>query len=400
MSRDPQIPTGAAGFAWRLAAFYAALFAMLGVQLPFLPVWLDARGLNAWEIGILLAIPMVVRVVAIPVATRAADRYGALRGAIVFAAVATVAGYGLVGVAGGVAGIMLAYALASAFYTPLMPLADAYALRGLAQHGRSYGPVRLWGSAAFIAGSFGAGLLLDRMAPGNLIWLLVAAMVPAAVAAAALAPLGLLGTERGARSENSERSAKTPSAGSLLRSKAFLAVALAASFVQASHAVYYGFSTLDWQAAGLDGAAIGALWSLGVLAEIALFAVSGRLRVGPVALLLIGAAGAAVRWGAMALDPPLALLPLLQCLHGLSFGATHLGAVGFMARAAPVEIGATAQGYLSVAQGLVMAAAMGLAGVLYARYGGLAYASMAAMAAAGGMCAFAAYRIGRLRTSG
>ena len=53
----------------------------------------------------------------------------------------------------------------------------------------------------------------------------------------------------------------------------------------------------------------------------------------------------------MALDPPRALLPLLQCLHGLSFGATHLGALAFIARAAPAGLAATAQGYLAVAGG-------------------------------------------------
>jgi PPP family 3-phenylpropionic acid transporter len=92
----------------------------------------------------------------------------------------------------------------------------------------------------------------------------------------------------------------------------------------------------------------------------------------------------------MALEPAPALLPLLQCLHGLSFGATHLGAIGFIARAAPAARGATAQGYLAVAQGLVMALAMGISGLLYARWGNLAYGAMALMAAAGGLLAFAA----------
>ena len=107
----------------------------------------------------------------------------------------------------------------------------------------------------------------------------------------------------------------------------------AASLVQASHAVYYGFSTLDWRAAGLDGTTIGALWALGVVAEIALFALSGRLPawIGPTVLLAIGGAGATLRWGAMAFDPPVWLLPALQGLHGLSFGATHLGGISFLA---------------------------------------------------------------------
>ena len=176
MSRNPQIPTGKE-FAWRLAAFYAALFVALGVQLPFLPVWLAAKGLDAadhrhrargaddrarcsrfrWRPGSPTA------------TTRCAAPSWSPR-------LAAVAGYGALGLASGTLAIAVLYALAAAFYTPLMPLADVYALRGLAQHRRAYGPVRLWGSAAFIVGSFGAGLLLDWIAARNLIWLMVAAM--------------------------------------------------------------------------------------------------------------------------------------------------------------------------------------------------------------------------------
>lgn len=39
----------------RLSAFYAAIFLVAGIQLPFWPVWLAARGLTAREIGIALA---------------------------------------------------------------------------------------------------------------------------------------------------------------------------------------------------------------------------------------------------------------------------------------------------------------------------------------------------------
>ena len=163
--------------------------------------------------------------------------------------------------------------------------------------------------------------------------------------------------------------------------------------IQASHAVYYGFSTIDWRAAGFDGTTIGALggrWCAGRDRPA-----RGSARPGAVtpACCLIGAAGAVLRWAAMALAPPMAALPALQCLHGLSFGATHLGALGFVARAAPVGLGATAQGYLAVALGLAMAAAMGVSGVLYERYGAAAYGAMALVACAGGLCALAAHRL-------
>jgi PPP family 3-phenylpropionic acid transporter len=374
-------------FSFRLALFYAAVCAALGVQLPFLPVWLAARGLDAGAIGVVLAVPMVVRVFAIPLATRSSDRHDALRLALVIAACAAVLGYGALALVQGAIAITLVFALASTAYTPIMPLADTYALRGLGRLGRAYGPVRLWGSAAFMAGSIGAGVLLDIMPAGDLIWLVVIGMVLSAVAALALAPLA-------PRHDEGSAHAKTlASAHALLRDRGFLAAAAAASLVQASHAVYYGFSALAWQAEGLDGATIGLLWALAVVAEIVLFAFSGRLPFGPTALLMAGAGGAVVRWGAMALDPPGVLLPALQCLHALSFGATHLGALGFVARAAPAQFGATAQGYLAVALGLVMAAATGVSGVLYASSVELAYGAMALAAALGGAFAVAAHRL-------
>ena len=381
MPRNPQQSTGA-GFALRLRAFYGALFITLGVQMPFLPVWLAAMGLDAPTIGLVLALPMVVRVFAIPMATRLADRHDALRIVIVAVTVGAVAGYGVLGLAQGAAAIMIVYTVAAAFYSPAMLLTDTYALRGLAQFGGAYGPMRMWGSAAFIVSNLGAGLFLDLIAPQDLIWLIVACLALTAISASALAPL-----------ERSDSvAAEMPSARVLLRDRSFLLVVLATSLIQASHAVYYGFSTIDWRAAGFSGTTIGALWATGVIAEIVLFAASARLPrpIEPITLLLVGSAGAIARWGAMALDPPGALLPFIQFLHALSFGATHLGSLAFVARAAPAGLGATAQGYLSVALGLVIAGATSAAGVLYARYGDAAYAAMALTAGAGGVCALVA----------
>jgi PPP family 3-phenylpropionic acid transporter len=372
-------------FVPRLAAFYAALFVALGVQLPFLPVWLAAKGLDAQLIGILLALSMVVRVFAIPYAARTADRRNALRGGIVVASAAAAIGYGALGMSKGALVIVVVYALLSIAYTPIMPLADAYALRGLGARGRAYGPVRLWGSAAFIVGSFGAGFAIDLIATRDLVWLIAAAMGLTAIVAAALAPLDAGGDIP---------AAGAGSARALLRDPAVLAVIAAASLIQASHAVYYGFSAIDWRAAGLDGTTIGALWALGVVAEIVLFAVSARLpgAPGPTALLLLGAAGGVVRWTAMAFDPPHAALPALQCLHALSFGATHLGALGFIAQAAPPGQAATAQGYLAVALGLAMAGGMAVSGLLFAVSGNLAYGAMALASVIGGLFAIAAHR--------
>jgi len=202
------------------------------------------------------------------------------------------------------------------------------------------------------------------------------------------------------RDETDARTARN-SGHSHLRQPAFLAIAAAGSLIQASHAVYYGFSSLDWTAKGFDGITIGVLWALGVAAEIVLFAFAARLpqAFGPVTLIAIGAAGGLVRWSAMVLDPPLALLAPLQLLHALSFGATHLGTMAYLSRSAPEGSRAAAQGDIATANSLMMAAASALAGVLYGASGSLAYAAMAALATAGGGFAIMAARFTRVEAS-
>jgi MFS transporter, PPP family, 3-phenylpropionic acid transporter len=373
------------GFSGRLAALYSALFILGGIQLPFFPVWLKAKGLDASMIGLVLAAPMIVRVFAVSIATRKADRRDALRGAIIVASTASVAGYVLVGLSSGAIAIFVAFTLASIATTPLMPLTETYALKGLSAHGRAYGPVRLWGSLAFVLGTFLAGIAADAFPARYLIWLIVAASLISVLAAFALVPLSTAATATGEPPVPRK---------SLLRDPAFIAVLAAASLIQASHAVYYGFSALEWRAGGLDGTTIAALWGLGVIAEVILFALSGRLPpfFQPTVLLAVGALGAALRWAGMALDPPVMALPWLQLLHALSFGATHLGALGFVARHAPPGQAATAQGYLAIALGAAMAAAMAISGVLVQAFGSLAYAAMALAAVAGGACAVVVYR--------
>lgn len=382
--RQDSLPSS--GFVPRLAALYVALFILPGIQMPFFPVWLKAKDVDARLIGIVLAVPMVARMLAIPIIAREADRRDAVRAALILAGLGSVAGYTLVGLSAGAVAILITYTLTSLASTPLMPLAETYALKGLMAQGRAYGPVRLWGSFAFIAGNFAAGFAADAIPARDLIWLMVAASGLVALAAWALPPLATAAPELNPSPASSQR---------LLRDPAFIAVLAAASLIQASHAVFYGFSAVQWHAAGLDGTVIAALWALGVAAEIVLFALQARLPsfFEPTVLLMVGASGAVLRWIGMALDPPELVLPWLQLLHALSFGATHLGALMFLARRAPAGKAATAQGYLAIALGFAMAAAMAVSGILYGDFGSRAYAAMALVAVAGGACGFVAHRL-------
>jgi MFS transporter, PPP family, 3-phenylpropionic acid transporter len=372
-------------FAWRLALVYAAFFLIVGWHLPLFPVWLTARGLDPAAIGFVLAAMQAVRIIATPAGTRIADRYGSLHGAIVMTAVATAVAIVLLASATGFTFILIAAATVAFISAPVLPLTDVYGLKGLAQRGKAYGPVRLWGSVAFIVANLTGGVLLNVLAPGNLIWVICVGNCSLAIAAMLLPPMP------------ADRAPRAIGSHSHLREPAFLAIAAAASLIQASHAVYYGFSTLDWTAKDFDGGTIGILWALGVVAEIVLFAFAARLprMIGPVTLLLTGAAGGILRWSAMTFDPSAVLLFPLQLLHALSFGATHLGTMMFLSQNAPEGNRAAAQGDVSTASSVAMAAASALAGVLYGASGAMAYAAMAVLAAAGGAIALLAVRATR-----
>src|SRR6185503_7533489 len=147
-------PSPPLGFVPRLAGLYIGLFLFSGVQQPFFPVWLKAKGLDPSWIGLAVALPSLVRVFGIAFAAREADRRDALRQALAICACLSVAAYALVGASSGALVVFMTYLMASLVYAPLMPLTDTYALKGLWARGRAYGPVRLWGLIAFIAGNF------------------------------------------------------------------------------------------------------------------------------------------------------------------------------------------------------------------------------------------------------
>jgi len=379
MPHESQIPTASSHqsqrFATRLALFYGAIFALIGCHLPFFPVWLRAVGIDAAWIGVISAVPAVTRFTVLPVVTGFAERRGAVRGAMMATAVITTFGFAVIGTQHLPLAVFLAYAVTAASWTPTVPLTDAYALRGVARYGLDYGPLRLWGSASFIVGALGCGLLAGMIAAEHLIWIIVATGALAALVGFGLQPL-------------ESRQAQAPvqhglGSGALLRDGGFLAIIAASALIQGSHSTYYVFGSITWQLAGLSGLTIAALWALGVVAEIAVFALSPRFTLRPSMLVVIGGVGAMLRWLITAQEPPVAVLAVIQLAHGVSFGLTQVGIMGLMVRHVPMPVVTRAQGYLAACGGIVASTAAIVSGAIYARYGQGAYYAMAAMALSG-----------------
>jgi MFS transporter, PPP family, 3-phenylpropionic acid transporter len=374
MPSESQIPIASQGaskrFATRLALFYGATFGTMGTHLPFFTLWLKSVGIDASWIGIISAVPAVTRFTVLPFVTGAAGRRYSLRAVLIVASIATAFGFAVIGTQYLPLAVLLAYAATCCLWTPMLPLTDAYALGGVARYGLNYGPLRLWGSAAFVVGALICGLLVDVVAARHLIW-----VIASVAALGALASFGLQPLDR-----PKPPATAVPGASGLLRDGGFLAIIVAAALIQGSHAAYYAFASITWQASGLDGLTIAGLWVLGVLAEIVVFALSPRFTLAPALLVVIGGLSAVARWLISAQEPSVAVLSIVQLAHGLTYGLTQVGVMGLLVRHVPGHLMPRGQGYLAACGGIVSGTASVVSGLVYAGYGQRVYYVMAAMA--------------------
>ena len=371
----------------RLALFYAAYFAAVGIHLPFWPVWLEARGLTATEIGYVLAAAFWPRIVTSLLIPSVSDRLGERRRPMILLAVVTLAGLILFALARDFWPLLLLSVLTGASWAPILPLGEAVALGEAQRRDLNYGRIRLWGSLAFILAAIGVGEWLEHAGPAIILWS-IAVTIACLLVACVLLPAG----------GSAERPVAAADFRRLVHKPEFLAFVAAAGLIQVSHAVYYGFATLHWRAAGHGELVIGLLWAEGVVAEIVLFACAATLLrwYDPVRLLSLAGALTVARWILTGLSTDLAVLVPAQALHAASFGAAHLAAMHYLRDRTPTELHASAQGfYAAIGFALPFGLLTPAAGWLYGATGGGAFWAMAALALAG--TALAAGLSSRLR---
>lgn len=367
--------------ATRLSLYYAASFLIVGVKAPFWPVWLAGRGLGAREIAVVFAAGIWVNVIATPAIGALADRIGRRRAMMIALAVIAVLGYASLWNVYGFWTLLGLVLVAGIGQSALMPLGDSIALAAVRHQGIDYGRVRVWGSVTFIVAAVASGAVLARPLSaglsGNAVLVMVLAGSLVLVAACVAIPTA---------PRDGQGPTRWRALGALARDRRFWRFVAVAAALQSSHQVYYGFGTIYWRSLGFSDAVIGLLWAEGVIAEIVLFWQGSRLlaRLGPLGLIATGAAAGVLRWSLMAVLPGLFPAFILQLLHALTFGATHLGAMNHLSRTVPPGAAASAQALYSgasagIGSGLVMLGA----GALYAAYGGLAYLFMALLSAVG-----------------
>ena len=374
-------------FELRLSVFYFASFLIVGCYMPYLPLWLKAKGLSDLQISLIYATPIFVRAAFTPLLTFLADRSGKPLRFLVMATWGAMTSVTLLPIANGFYSIFLVVLLFALFWMSVIPLTDAAALTGARTQDADYGRMRLWGSISYIIMTAAGGAAVDFWGAQAALWLFVSSTAAVVISTRWLPQDEQIAGEAG---DSTTAIARPPLRVSdmltLMRQPVLWIFLAAAGAIQSAHAVYYIFGTLHWTASGISPVSIGALWGIGVVAEVILFAYGKAVSrlVGPVQLIAIAGLASLIRWTGIAFDPPLSLLFVVQALHGITFGAAHLGAMHFLQKAIPRSLSTSAQGiYASLTAGVAMGMSSLAAGPLYRSFAGDAFLAMALLSGAG-----------------
>ncbi|MEL5297094.1 3-phenylpropionate MFS transporter [Serratia nevei] len=358
-----------------LALSYFTYFFSYGIFLPFWGVWLKGEGIAPETIGMLLGAGLVARFLgSLLIAPRVKDP-SHLVSALRLLALLTLAFAVGFCFGNGWGWLMLVIAGFNLFFSPLVPLTDALAATWQKQIRMDYGRVRLWGSLAFVIGSALTGQLVAVWGHNAILYSLifsVLAMLLGMLLKPSVMPQGEARTHSG-----TERSL-----WALLKEGPVWRFLLCVTLLQGAHAGYYSFGSIYWQEAGYSASTIGYLWSLGVVAEVIIFASSNVLfrRWNARNLLLLSASCGVLRWSLMAYSTELGWLLLIQILHCGTFTVCHLAAMRFIAARQGQEVIQLQAVYSALAMGGGIAVMTVIAGFLFEHWQGGVFWVMAAVA--------------------
>ncbi|MDB5471557.1 MAG: hypothetical protein JWR84_3117 [Caulobacter sp.] len=358
----------------KASGVYLSLYLHYGV-LSFLPLWLSHRGIPPATIGILMAIPLLLRLVAVAPVVAWAGRRGRLRDALILFALL---GGGMAMSTGLIYDhliLLVVFTLFALAWDQLPVLADAYAVIAVRARNLDYGRLRVWGSLGVVGGALGAGGLFQVTGVQALPWVAGGLLVLLALAARLMPSDGRLGEADPPRSKGDWKA--------VFADRQLILAMAATSLVAGSHGVLLAFASIQFAAKGWSTGTTGLLISIGVLSEVVVLWFGQKLLRGgdPRLLILAGAVAGLLRWGVMALNPGLPVVFVLQLLNATSAIAPLLAMMLIIARRVPAPLVGVAQGVNAVIMGVGLAVVTLASGVLWEAGIAVAYGTMAVMSA-------------------
>ncbi len=307
----------------KLSNTYFWYFSVLGLSVPFLAVFLDGRGFDSVEIGEMLAIITATRIFGPTLWAVFADKTGKQLPVIRLGAFLAFITFALLYVADGYWGLTISLALFSLFWTAILPQLEVMTLTSIRRSPKIYARIRLWGSVGFIALAVVAGELVERYSADVFITLGTLILL-------------LLWLSTLVHKQPKQRPAKHIDEGSIYKKlfqSNFIFFFIAGLLLQVSFGPYYAFLGLYIRQLEYPTYAIGLFISIGVIAEIGIFIVAGRLfqLFGIKFLIFMSLLLTTVRWYLTGVYGDMAwVFAFAQILHAASFGLYHSASMQFI----------------------------------------------------------------------
>lgn len=374
----------------KLSGFYLAYYVAVGAFVPYWPLYLHSLGYTPAQIGMALGTTGLVRV-AVPIGWGwIMDRSGRRMPWIAAGMALSAVFFSMVPWAPDFAALIALHAIYAIFWNVALPAFDVVTLNHLARTGRDYARIRLWGSIGFVLSVGALGPILDRTGVGPVPWVVVAGM------------LGMVLIALRVPDVHDLRPPDASLEGFLARARrpAVVALLVTCFLSQLSFAPFYAFFSIYLEQHAYSHGTIGALWALGVIAEVVVFFYTGRIirRFGARPVLVATLVCSAVRWAVLALFVDIGpLLVFSQLMHFMSFAVYHAVTVHYIHELFPGRL----QGR---GQALLAAVSFGMGGALGSLLTGAAwdtlgaqtvYLSATAVAMLGGWVALRAPKLDR-----
>ena len=307
---------------WRIAGFYFFYFSFVGMFSPYWSLYLKSIHFDAVQIAVLMSVQPVMRMLAPALWGWLADHTGKRLLVVQGAALCAALTYMGVFFTTEFYPLLFVIALMGFFWSASMPLVEATTLTYLGKNSAHYGRIRSWGSVGFIVSVLGLGYAFDYIAIAWLLW------------AGAAIKLGILffsrqipPTEIVAHHTDSQPIMR------LVMQSQVLALFGACFLMAVAHGPYYTFYSIYLVEHGYAKSAVGWLWALGVICEIAVFFAMPWLlrRFSLPQILMASLASAVLRFLVIGwCADSLALMLFAQVLHAATFGAFHAAAVALV----------------------------------------------------------------------
>lgn len=335
------MPSQAVGFALFLFCYYG----YAGAFTTYASLFFADAGMTVAQIGVLMALVQVLRIVGPNVWGHVADHSERRVFVLRLTGVAALIAFSGFFFGHTFAHFALAMVLLNLFTSAQGPICEALMLSEMRGDLTYYGRIRLWGSVGFIVAVMGAAYALDAFGAPALPW--VAGGLLLCVLGAALC------LKEAARQPH--HGAK-PALLAVLRRREVLAFFTSTALMVAAHTSLYTFYSLYLERHGYSKAAIGLMWSLGVACEVLLFYFQAPLlrRFGPRRLLYFTLAVGVARFALIGAGAAsLTLLALAQVLHAATFALHHSASVAAMQRwfAGPLQARGQAL-FISISYGI------------------------------------------------